>query len=39
MCSVLFDRNTALVKREGGDEGAWNTEHQWTCRLLGQNSI
>ena len=28
---VLFDRNTVVVKSEGGDGGAENTEHQWRC--------
>ena len=29
MGSVLFVRNTTMVKREGGDGGARNTEHLW----------
>ena len=39
MGSILFDRNIAMVKREGGDGGARNAGHQWRCRLLGQNDI
>ena len=29
MGSVLFGQNITMVKREGGDGGARNTEHLW----------
>ena len=39
MGSVQFGQNTTVVRREGGDGGAGNIEHQWRCRLLGKNGI
>ena len=39
MSSILFGRNTSVVKREGGDGSVGNTKHQWRYRLIGKNGF